>query len=326
MKVNSQQRQHLFNSLKQFYKRYPNEKYTIFHFNQAFRKRINNKRDAWIGVIGDTGVGKSMFVIMEQILFKRGFDLNKNVCYIPKGNEIIDKFKKLNKSTLLIDEAAKEMRSVNWQSKQQQGVNETAMTERYKSNMVFLNMPEFNEFTKSMRRGSLLFRIVIPYRTDKYARVIVYRKSRNFRAEDKWGDKEANKIYQNLEKRKKEITNEKILEIERSVPNYVMDFIVPNLELILPEVTNEYKRLKIESRKVQEEQLPESINLYKKKYEDLLNRATKIIFNNELDLGTGIKVTKTEMCKSLGVTINIFNKFLKLEKPKAGLVQKNKKI
>src|SRR3990170_3440312 len=120
---------------------------------------------------------------------------------------------------MLIDEAAAEMRAVNWHSKQQQQVNQGAMTERYKNNMVFMNMPNFNEFTKSMRTGSLIFR-----------------------------------------------------------------FIIPNLEKILPEITEEYKRLKIESRHIKGDEVTPNKDLYKEKYEEVMNRISKILMFNELNL------------------------------------------
>ena len=61
-----------------------------------------------MGVSGETGTGKSYFVLMTQILFGRPYSLTENVCYIPKGNEIEEKFKKLDFNTLLIDEAARD--------------------------------------------------------------------------------------------------------------------------------------------------------------------------------------------------------------------------
>lgn len=241
-------------------------------------------------------------------------DLQNNVAYIPKGSEIIDKFKKLNFQSFLIDEAAREMRAINWQSKAQQEVNMAAMTDRFKNNWVFLNMPNFKEFTKSMRRGNLLFRVVIPYRNELYARVIIQRKSRNWRSEDAWGDEAANKKYEYLIKRNKEITNDIILGIERSLPNTVMDFIVPNLELPLPNITKEYERLKTESRilaEVEKTFNPKE-NLYKDKYQEMLIKITKILSLNKLGIGQ-IQVSRKAMSDALGISPETFNKYLKLE-------------
>ncbi|MCK5022219.1 MAG: hypothetical protein KAR54_03160 [Candidatus Pacebacteria bacterium] len=258
--------------------------------------------------------GKSYLVLMSMILMGRKMDLQNNVAYIPKGSEIIDKFKKLNFQSFLIDEAAREMRAINWQSKAQQEVNMAAMTDRFKNNWVFLNMPNFKEFTKSMRRGNLLFRVVIPYRNELYARVIIQRKSRNWRSEDAWGDEAANKKYEYLIKRNKEITNDIILGIERSLPNTVMDFIVPNLELPLPNITKEYERLKTESRilaEVEKTFNPKE-NLYKDKYQEMLIKITKILSLNKLGIGQ-IQVSRKAMSDALGISPETFNKYLKLE-------------
>jgi hypothetical protein len=312
MKIKPYQRHKLISYLKQFYAMYPFEKRTIFHCVKAFKNRLRDNKDAWAGVSGETGSGKSLFVLMFMILFGRPLSLKDNVCYIPTGNEIMDKFNQLTFNTMLIDEAAAEMRAVNWHSKQQQQVNQGAMTERYKNNMVFMNMPNFNEFTKSMRTGSLIFRFIIPYRTENYARVILQRKSRNWRSDDPWGDKLANDKYDKFEKRRKEITNDVILEIERGLPNTLMDFIIPNLEKILPEITEEYKRLKIESRHIKGDEVTPNKDLYKEKYEEVMNRISKILMFNELNLGK-VRVTKTEIASSLNVSVQTLNKYL--EKP-----------
>lgn len=315
MKIKKYEREKLTAYLKQFYSYYPSERYTIFHFVKMFKSRLKMNKDAWIAVCGDTSTGKSYFVLMAMVLFGRPMNMEDNVAYIPKGNEIMEMFDKLNFQCLLIDEAAREMRSVNWQSKQQQGVNMKAMTDRFKNNMIFLNMPSFNEFTKSMRRGNLQFRVIMPYRTDTHARVIVQRKSRNWRSDDAWGDKEADEKYEKYIKRHKELDNEGILRIERSLPNTIMDFMVPNLMLALPEVTDEYERLKEKSREVaNEDEYSTKVDKYKKEYEMLLYKVTRLIFNNELGLGE-VKVTKTEMAKALGMGIDKFNKFLKNDPP-----------
>lgn len=276
--------------------------------------------------------GKSYFVIMCQILFGRPYNLVDNVSYIPRGDEIVEKFKKLKFQTFLVDEAAKEMRSVNWQSKSQQGVNTTAMTERYLNNWVFLNMPSFNEFTKSMRVSNLLFRCIIPYRTSKYARIFLQRISRNWRDPDPWGDKYANERYQKIQRRYKEITNDHINTIERSTPNYVMDFIVPNLELILPKVTDEYQRLKIESRQVTDDtdlSPSQRRNIWKDKYQKFFSVVAKILNNHVVGKEA---LSKKQLCDEIGVSTDTFNKYQKMQNgPSAKdlfhkqLVEQNKK-
>jgi hypothetical protein len=322
MKITYKHRKKLKFYLDRFYNSFPGEKFTIFHFVRFFKLRLKNNKDAWVGVSGDTGTGKSLFALMSMILFGRPMDMEKNVAYIPKGDEIIKKFSKIDFGCLLIDEAARQMRKVNWQSKEQQMVNLTAMTDRFKNNMVFLNLPNFSEFTKSMRNGSIIFRVIIPYRTDLYARVIVQRKSRNWRSDDPWGDDLANKRYAAMEKKKGSIANDDIETIERAIPNTVMDFIVPNLELILPEVTGEYEKLKMESRgEVVEEATNPKTNKFKTQYENMMNIMTKIIFNNELDLGKR-RVTKSEMASSLGIAQSTFNKFLNLPRVEDPLKKK----
>lgn len=288
--------------LNRFYEYYPNEKYTVFHFVKYLKMRLKKKKDAWLAVCGETGVGKTLFVIMSQILFGRPMDLQQNICYFPDGQEIVDKFKALNFNTLLIDEAAREMRAVNWQSKPQQEVTARAQTDRFKSNAVFLNIPNFNELTKSLRRGSVLFRAVVLYRTETYARIVIQRKDRNWRSDDVWFDKQADDKYKAIQKKYRELNNEMIVRIERSLVNTAMDFIVPNLELILPDVTEEYERLKNESREVAKNEIAKKRpDLYKKKYEWLIAKVARLLVNNELQLGQRT-VTKKEIAEALGVS------------------------
>lgn len=314
MRIKPIHRKKLTSYLKKFYEYYPTERYTMFHFVRYFKDRLKNQKDAWIGVSGETGVGKTLTCIMAMILFGRPMTLTKNIAYIPKGKEIVEMFDKLRFQCMLIDEAAREMRSVNWQSKSQQGVNVKAMTDRYKNNMVFLNLPHFNEFTKSMRLGNLQFRMIIPYRTDKYARIIVQRKSRNWRDPDPWMDDYANKQYSKAQRKYKEIDNDIILKIERSLSVTVMDFIVPNLELILPEITAEYDRLKEESRQ-EERKLAPTVkrDRYKQLYEETMAAVTKILFYNKLGLGK-VRVSKKELSKALGISGPTFDKYLSLQK------------
>ena len=325
-KITPEQRKKLIAYLKKFYEYYPGEKYTIFHFVRYFKLRLKKNKDAWMGVAGETGGGKSLFVIMSQILFGRPYDLIKNVSYLPKGNEIVDKFEKLNFQTFCIDEAAKEMRSVNWHSKAQQNVNTTAMTDRFKNNWIFLNMPNFNEFTKSMRLTNIKFRALVLYRTNTYARIVVQAKSRNWRSDDPWYDKKATDTIDKIQKRYKELSNDLILRIERNLPNTVMDFIIPNLELILPEVTNTYETLKRESRIQGREQDVIDANEKKKsrwrdKYQETMQKMTNLIRYNTLNLGK-TQVTRKTMADALGVSTETFNKYLNKPKVEPSFVPK----
>lgn len=294
--------------LNRFYEKYPNEKYTVFHFVKFLKMRLKKKKDAWIAVTGETGVGKTYFVLMSQILFGRPMSLVDNVCYFPEGQEIVDKFKQLNYNTLLVDEAAREMRAVNWQSKPQQEVTARAQTDRYKTNAVFLNIPNFNELTKSLRRGSVLFRAVVLFRTETYARVVIQRKDRNWRTEDPWMDKESDKKYKAFQKKYKELTNEMIVRIERSLANTVMDFIVPNLELILPDVTAEYQRLKDKSRETNLSETAKA-DRFKDKYYLMMAKVVKLLINNELQLGER-KVPKKEIAEALCISVSTLNQHL----------------
>lgn len=318
-RINHTHRKRLTYFLKKFYENQTAEKYTIFHFVRYFKQRLKeDKLDAWISVSGDTGVGKSYFVLMTMILFGRPMNLVDNVAYIPRGNQIMKMFDKLNFQSLLIDEAARELRSVNWQSKQQQGVNMKAMTDRFKNNLVFLNMPNFAEFTKSMKRGNIQFRAILPFRDQLTARVFIQRKSRNWRSPDPWGDEKLNKIYEKSEKRFKGLDNDQILHIERSSHAHVMDFSIPDLSIILPDVINEYERLKKLSREEDPQEISqESKDKYRKKYEDLMAEVSHLLLDNPLQMGT-VQVTRARVAKALGISVATLDNYRKRRKERRG--------
>ena len=310
MKITRQDQKRLRFYLTEFYKRFPEEKFTIFHFVRAVKERIKDRKDLWQGICGATSSGKSLFAIMCQIIYGHSYDLTKNVTYIPTGEEIIEKFMQIKNGTLLIDEAAKNLRAIQFHDKQQQAVNTKAMTDRFKGNWVMMNMPNFMEFTKSMKQTNIRLRAIILYRTKLYARVVIQNRRRNWRSEDPWYDEHANKIYEKLEKKYKQIDNELLLKIERGLPNTIMDFIVPNLELILPKITNEYERLKTESRQIEKKaDLAKKPDRYKKMYETLMSKVTKLLVSNELNLGK-VKVTKGEISAALGVSTQTLNRYI----------------
>lgn len=316
LRINPEHRKKLKFFLKKFYARFPHERYTIFHFVRALGLRLRDDKDVWCGVSGETGTGKSLFVLMAMILSGRPMNLRDNISYIPKGNEIEEKFDNLKNGWLLVDEAAKEMRSVNWQSKAQQNVNTKAMTDRFKSNCVFMNMPNFAEFTKSMKKSNIQIRCIVLYRTNQYARVVVSVRDRNMRSDDRWFDEEANKRYKKARKRDRILSNEKILKIERNLDGYVMDFIVPNLTIILPKVVDEYQSMKEESRIIakEEETVQENKgNQYKDKYEDLLNMVSKLLIDNPLNIGVE-RVKREDIAKKLGVSEGTLSKYYQRDK------------
>ena len=310
MRISKEHRKKLLYYLNEFYSHYPTEKYTILHFVKYFKLRLKNNKDSWMSVSGETGSGKSLFVIMAMILFGRPMNMETNITYLPTGNEIIDKFNKLNFNCLLVDEAAKDLRSIDWQKKSQKEVTTKAMTDRFKNNWIFLNIPNFNDLTKTLKHTNIIFRSIVVYRTNTFARIVVQRKSRNWRDEDPWGDKLANEKYKKVFKKYREIDNDLILNIEKSLPNYVMDFIIPNLELILPDVTEEYERLKIQSREEKPEELQKDkkIDIYRAKYDTIMNIISKLLINNELGLGK-VRVTKQEIANKLGISTQTLSKY-----------------
>lgn len=318
MQINQNYRKKLEYYLKEFYKRYRHEKFTVFHFVKYVKARIKLNKDLWLAVCGNTSTGKSYGDLLMMILSGKRMNLKTNVCYDPDGDEVSQKFSKLRKGVLMIDEAARDFRAIGWQSKTQQKVTMQALTDRFYNNIVLLNLPNFKELNKSMREGTVLFRLIYLYRTDKYARVVVQARSRNWRSDDPWKDKEADELYVKFEKKHGSPSNEDVLKMERSLSTYIMDFAIPNLALILPEVTEEYERLKLESRenaKVEEKKKSKEgkklLKLTQEK-EDALIRFAHLLEHNNPGLGL-LKISKQKKADIMGISLQTYNKLLKKE-------------
>ena len=322
--IEPHERKYLAKYLRKYYSMQHGEKYTIFDFVRLFKKRhkgriIEFKEDGevvkkrigtkqtFLPVSGEAGTGKSYFALICQILYGRPFNLKKNVVYMPKAMEISNKMKDLEFSTLLIDEAIKALRNTNHYDKDQQEVTMKAQTDRLHANWYFLNIPNFREMTKSLREGSSQFRVYIPYRTDTYARVIVHQKSPNFRSDDPWCDKEANDKYEKIIKRKKMLKNKDILFIERSLSSTVMDFKIPNLELILPNVTKRYLDLKEQSRKDAEDENQAEQERVDRWRDIVLPKAIRIIVDDTMGIREGVRLTKKALKTELGISNEALN-------------------
>jgi hypothetical protein len=85
-----------------------------------------------------------------------------------------------------------------------------------------------------------------------------------------------------------------------------MDFIIPNLELILPDVCKEYTRLKEESRN-EEEVDKNKPDLWKDIFP---KKAINCIYNDTLGMKEGVRVTQDRIANELGISVSTLRKFL----------------
>ena len=107
MKIKPKDRRKTEFYLHNFYKYYPREKYTIFHFVRYLKKRLKQNKDAWYGVSGDTGCLdketklRGYSLTLEELkkkyqdgyvdTFSYDFENNK---VVPSVSEIVDSGKK----------------------------------------------------------------------------------------------------------------------------------------------------------------------------------------------------------------------------------------
>lgn len=313
MKVCPDDRKKLVYFLKIFYSHFGKERFTIFHLVRYIKLRNNMDKDSWIAVSGGTGMGKSYLDLMIMVLFGKRMDLEKNICYNPDGLEVSKKFSVLRKNILMVDEAARDFRSVNWQSKSQQKMTMQALTDRFYNNVVLLNLPNFKELNKSMREGTVLFRLYCLYRSKNYARIVVHARSRNWRSEDPWGEKIGNDMHEKHEKRYGSPNDKELLEIERKLPCYVMDFIVPNIGIILPNITEEYERLKLESRKETQGDEPDNKESNKVKKLEEMNKKVKMAKELYDALPGSVTERKRKAADIMTMSYQTYTNYLKKE-------------
>jgi len=83
----------------------------------------------------------------------------------------------------------------------------------------------------------------------------------------------------------------------------------------LPEITNEYERLKAASRVTSSKHETKSgSTYYKDKYTTLMSKVAKIIFNNELGIGK-VRLTKVDTATALGCTVETLNRYISMKEP-----------
>jgi len=283
----------------------------IFHYSRYMKQRIKQGYDAWVGVSGETGTGKSQFVLMNCALMGRRFNLKDNVAYIPQGNEISDKFDKLNGGELLIDEAGKSMRGVNWHNKDAQGVNVKAMTDRFIGNTVYMNIPDYSEFMGSTKKA-FHFRIHLLYRDETGAMVVVHRKIGYGITKEQWAETTSEKNFKDFTyKRRGSMipNNYEKLALHLRLPTYVMHFKVPALQWIVPEYVKAYEHFKKESRKENPEDEGKEMGSRQQGYIKVIGLALQ----SEIKAGVPTK----EMAKKYGVNIRTMQLWIRKAKQNA---------
>jgi len=83
MKVTKEDREKLIYYLNNFYKKFPTERFTIFHYVRFFKLRLKNKLDAWNAISGETGC-------LSKDTKLKGYNLSLEELYNKFGNEFIE--------------------------------------------------------------------------------------------------------------------------------------------------------------------------------------------------------------------------------------------
>ena len=218
------------------------------------RQRLRKDWDCVIGVTGRSGTGKSTMVIgWLAKLIDQSFTMEKNVCFIPEGGQILTMFKSINRyGCFVIDEAARALHKHGWADKVQQSVNLCYDTERFQNKCTFMLMPRWSSFNENFRN----FRIDIWIDIIERGRAIVYLIDRDKDNFDPWHIQENLRIKKKFFKFKNiaQVGVEHRIAAERRLMNYGFDFRYPDWESKTEK--DAYEDLKVKSR-VQLEDTPE---------------------------------------------------------------------
>lgn len=122
-------------------------------------KEVKDDYDSVIAFTGREGVGKTTHSIQlgkkVSKLLKVKFTLEDNIVYMPKLDDIRQKFNEMDRyQTIILDEAIKVLYKLKWMDKLQQELNEHYATERKQNKITILNIPRFldlNEFFRNHR-------------------------------------------------------------------------------------------------------------------------------------------------------------------------------
>lgn len=273
----------------------------MVEFAENIKKRLRKDWDCIIVITGESGKGKSVFATELSILIDDKYQLDKNISFIPEhGDELETKFKERNNYEVLhCDEAVRSLHKHNWQDRIQQNLIKFYDTNRYKNVCTLLLVPRFFSLSEHFRAFKTSFWIDIIER----GRAIVYAKIQDKDADDVWHIKENQKVKAKHFGYKKitEIEIKDRLDVERRLPNYVMDLSFPDLD---PQTKEEYIRLKEKSREYESEETDKRTQVYLWRDERCLKLISGLNYKELKDssikgIATYINMDKTDLSRKL---------------------------
>ena len=247
---------------------------SLLNFISLVKKRLRTDWDLVIAITGEEGSGKSELALWLGFLIDRGFDLVKNIAYLPSEKDIKDKFNKLNRYAFFdIDEAVKALHKHKWFDNLQQAIVEMYATERFQNKASAVLIPRFRDLTENFRnhRIKIWINILVRDADKEEAIAIAYLRDSDKDVKDPWYcDANAKMKAKRFNKKTiSEITPMERLSLERKTKNYFFDFKFPKLPKKLRE---DYDILKEESRKVKLETIEDKLGKRAKKWRKVVKR------------------------------------------------------
>jgi len=218
---------------------------SLKQIGKIIKKRLGKAWDMNMCVSGFTGVGKSTIAVQLGPSIDPKFDLEKNVLYIPKAEDVIPKFNSLNPGQcLLLDETTRAIHRHQWFNPLLQELTRHYDTERYKRIATLFCIPRFFNMSENFRNNRIILWLHV---LDRGVASLNMRDDQKYE-NDPWRQKENIKVYQ----QQSGGTNILNMDVSRKIRaeskgrNFVGIIYFDDLE---PDIKERYERLKIESRK-----------------------------------------------------------------------------
>lgn len=190
------------------------------------KKKVKSDFQLFVGISGETGIGKSVFGLQLAKQCTPNFSLDRNVLYAPTFDQLKEMAEKLPAyNPILLDEAIKIMAKWDWQSRRARELNKYSDVSRVENKIYILCVPRFRDLNEKFRNGNITIWIHLLHRNKETGEGtgVLFSKDWNMFSTDSWNitlNDKLIKIAQSKRRMSEFTLEEKIKVLSKSV-NFV---------------------------------------------------------------------------------------------------------